>query len=1048
MRSLIKFSLNNKFALWIMTIIVLLAGIFSGTQMKMETLPDITIPIVNVTTVYPGAAPEEVMENVTKQIEQHTRNLEGVKLVTSTSMENASSVVIEYDFSTDMEKAKAAVSEALSGLKFPDGVEQPDITRISLNAFPVLSLSAANKDLSLEQLTKLVESEVLPSIEGVEGVSSVQISGQHVKSAELTFKQDKLQQYGLSEDLVKGIIQGSAVSAPLGLFTFGNEENTVVVDGNVWSEDDLKNIAIPLVPAGAGAGAGAPAGGNGAAGQSPNNNASAANGIVKIHLPTVKLSEIADLKVVGKASSISRTNGEDAIGISVVKAADANTVDVVNNVKDQVKKLMDDNKGLNIVTALDQGKPIEQSVNTMLSKAFIGAAFAIVIILIFLRDIRSTVIAVVSIPLSIFIALLILNQMDVTLNIMTLGAMTVAIGRVIDDSIVVIENVYRRMSLSSEKLTGKQLILESTREMFVPILASTIVTIAVFLPMGFVSGAIGQIFMPFALTIVFSLLASLLVAITVVPMLAHMMFRKGLKNAKHHEDKPGRLAGQYRRVLRWTLDHKLITSLLAVVLLVGSCMLTPLIGFSFLPSEGEKTMMITYNPAPGETLDQVKAMATKAEKELVGRKDVELMQYTVGGGNPFSPGAAKQGLVYLTYNEDTKNFEDEKTAVVDMLKGLGGQGEWKQQDFTGGGIGGSGLSLIVYGPDMETLQTVVKDVADKWRANKELTNVDTSLSETYKQYRLVADQSKLSQYGLTAGQVAMALAPVRQQPQLTTIEKDGEKLSVYVHVDAKEYGSISDLENKQLISPAGFPVSLKDVVKVEEGTSPNTITRRDDKVYAEVTADAKSADLSKVSTNIQSELDAMKLPTGVTTEMGGATEDMNEAFSQLILAMLAAVAIVYLVLVITFGGALTPFTILFSLPFTVIGAFVGLYIAGETISVTALIGMLMLIGIVVTNAIVLIDRVIQKQREGLAVREALLEAAGTRLRPILMTAIATIGALLPLALGFESGGLISKGLGITVIGGLTSSTLLTLIFVPMVYELINRKRKFKDASAE
>ncbi|EFM13154.1 acriflavin resistance protein [Paenibacillus curdlanolyticus YK9] len=1046
MRSLIKFSLNNKFALWIMTIIVLLAGIFSGTQMKMETLPDITIPIVSVNTVYPGAAPEEVMENVTKQIEQHTRNLEGVKMVTSTSMENVSSVVIEYDFSMDMEKAKASVSEALSGLKFPDGVEQPDITRISLNAFPVLSLSAANKDLSLEQLTKLVESEVVPSIEGVEGVSSVQITGQHVKSAELTFKQDKLQQYGLTEDLVKGIIQGSAVSAPLGLFTFGNEENTIVVDGNVWTEEDLKNIQIPVVPAGAGAGAAA--GGNAAPGQSTN-VAPATNAATKIELPTVKLSEIADLNVVGKASSISRTNGEDAIGISVVKAADANTVDVVNNVKDQIKKLMDDNKGLSIVTALDQGKPIEQSVNTMLSKAFVGAAFAIVIILIFLRDIRSTVIAVVSIPLSIFIALLILNQMDVTLNIMTLGAMTVAIGRVIDDSIVVIENVYRRMSLSSEKLTGKQLILESTREMFVPILASTIVTIAVFLPMGFVSGAIGQIFMPFALTIVFSLLASLLVAITVVPMLAHMMFRKGLKNAKHHEDKPGRLAGQYRRLLRWTLDHKLITSLLAIVLLVGSCMLTPLIGFSFLPSEGEKTMMITYNPAPGETLEQVKDMATKAEKELVGRKDVELMQYTVGGsGNPFSPGASKQGLVYLTYDEKTKNFEDEKTAVVDLLKGLGGQGEWKQQDFSGGGIGGSGLSLIVYGPDMETLQTVVKDIADKWRTNKDLTNVDTSLSETYKQYRLVADQAKLSQYGLTAGQVAMALAPVRQQPQLTTIEKDSEKLSVYVHVDEKTYSSISDLENEKLMSPAGFPVTLKDVVKVEEGTSPNTITRRDDKVYAEVTADAKAADLSKVSTNIQKELDTMKLPAGVTTEMGGATQDMNEAFSQLILAMLAAVAIVYLVLVITFGGALTPFTILFSLPFTVIGAFVGLYIAGETISVTALIGMLMLIGIVVTNAIVLIDRVIQKQREGLAVRDALLEAAGTRLRPILMTAIATIGALLPLALGFESGGLISKGLGITVIGGLTSSTLLTLIFVPMVYELINRKRKFKDATAE
>ncbi|GFN31803.1 efflux RND transporter permease subunit [Paenibacillus xylaniclasticus] len=1027
MSSIIRFSLNNKFALWIMTIIVLFAGIYSGTRMKMEILPDITIPIVSVTTVYPGASPEEVMNDVTKQIEQRTRNLNGVDLVTSTSMENASSVVIQYDFSKDMEKAKAEVTEALSGLKFPEGVEQPEISRLSLNAFPVLSLSVSNKNLTLEQLTKLVESEVLPKIEGAEGVASVQISGQHVKSAELTFKPDKMMQYGLTQETVQGVIQGSAMSAPLGLFTFGSEENTVVVDGNVWTEEQLKALEFP-VTGGAGDG----------------QQVASSTG-----LPTVKLSEIADLDIIGSAESISRTNGQDAIGISVVKGADDNTVDVVNNVKDIAKKLMDENEGLEIVTAFDQGEPIEDSVNTMVSKAFVGAAFAIVIILLFLRDIRSTIIAVISIPLSIFIALLFLNSMDITLNIMTLGAMTVAIGRVIDDSIVVIENVYRRMSLVNEKLKGKELILSATREMFIPILSSTIVTIAVFLPMGFVTGVIGQIFMPFALTIVFSLLASLLVAITVVPMMAHMMFRKGLKNVKHHEDRPGRLAQGYRSLLRWTLNHKLITSLIAIVLLVGSGLLTPLIGFSFLSDEEDKSMIITYNPAPGETLEQVVEMTTKAETELLKRNGVNLVQYTVGGSNPMNPGASKQALVFLTYDEDTPKFDDEKTAVIDMLLGLGGKGEWKQQDFSGtSSVGGSGMSLIVYGPDMETLQTVVSSIEEKWRSNPDLTNVDTSLAKTYKQYKLVADQAKLSQYGLTAGQVAMALSPVRQQQQLTTIEKDGEKLNVYIHVEQKTYNGIEDLKNETLQSPLGVPVALKDVVKVEEGESPNTITRRDDKVYAEVTADAVKADLTKVANALQKELDAMELPIGVTTEMGGATEDMIEAFTQLILAMLAAVAIVYLVLVITFGGAATPFTILFSLPFTIIGALVGLFIAGETISVTAMIGMLMLIGIVVTNAIVLIDRVIQKQKEGLEVREALIEAAGTRLRPILMTAIATIGALLPLALGFESGGLISKGLGVTVIGGLASSTLLTLIFVPMVYELINRKRKFKDRTAD
>ncbi|MFX3635532.1 MAG: efflux RND transporter permease subunit [Candidatus Pristimantibacillus sp.] len=1047
MKSIIKFSLNNKFALWILTILVLAAGMYSGLNMKMETLPDVTIPIVSVTTVYPGAAPEEVMEKLTKPIEQRTRNMSGVKNVSSTSYENASSVVIEYDYKTDMDKAQADVKDLLSGITFPEGVQDPTVSRISLNAFPVMSLSMSDSNMSLEQLTKLVENDILPTLEGIDGVASIQISGQSVKKATLEFKPEELAKYGLTEETVKGVLQGSAMSVPLGVFEFGESEKTVVVDGNIITEDDLNNLQIPYTPGGAPAQGGASAPGqaagadNGQSAMQPN-----AGAMMDIKLPTVSLSDVAELSIEDTAESISRTNGQDSIGISIVKGADANTVDVVNGVKDEIKQLEKDYEGLNIVTALDQGKPIEDSVHTMLSKAIIGALFAVLIILIFLRDIRSTIIAVVSIPLSILIAMLILKQLDVTLNIMTLGAMTVAIGRVIDDSIVVIENIYRRMSLSGEKLKGKELMLDATKEMFLPILSSTIVTIAVFLPLGLVSGMIGEIFLPFALTIVFALLASLLVAITVVPMLAHMMFRNGIKAGKGHVDKPSKLANWYKGILRWSLDHKWIASGISVLLLVGSLLLLPVIGFSFLPTEEEKTMMVTYNPAPGETLEQVKDMALKAETILVDRVgDGGIVQYAVGGSNPFSPGASKQALFNLSYNKDFEGFSEEKEKVITSLQELEGKGEWKQMDFTGGGLGGSGTSILIYGPDMKSLQPVVEELQGKLLENKDLTNVDTSLAETYKQYRIVANQEKLSQNGLTAGQIAMVLSPVRSNPVLTTIEQDGEEVNVYVKVEQKTYKDKSDLENVTVTSPLGKQIALKDVVTIEEGESPNTITRKSDRFYAEVSADITAANVGGVSTDLQATIDEMKLPSGVHVEMGGVTEDMNESFMQLGLAMLAAIAVVYLVLVITFGGALTPFAILFSLPFTVIGALVGLWIAGETLSITAMIGALMLIGIVVTNAIVLVDRVIHKQREGMSVREALLEAAGTRLRPILMTAIATVGALLPLAFGLESGGLISKGMAITVIGGLTSSTLLTLIIVPVVYEMLNRKNKYSSA---
>ncbi|GGG11673.1 efflux RND transporter permease subunit [Paenibacillus abyssi] len=1062
MKSTIRFSLNNKFAIWIMTIIVTVAGLYSGFNMKMETMPDITIPIVSVTTVYPGATPDEVMENLSKPIEQRTRNLDGVNTISSTSMENVSSVVIEYNYEKDMDEAVAEVNEALSSMRLPDGAQDSSVSRMSFNAFPVISLSVSDQTRDLPELTKLVEETVLPTVQGIEGVASVQISGQHVEEVELKFNDEKMAALGLNQETVKGIIQGSAITMPLGIFEFENTEKAVLVDGNIIGLDDLKNLTIPVIPSAASApsqgmpqqaptaqGLQAPGTGQQPQAGAPNQQAETNVPAVMPGLPTVTLGEIADINVIGKAESISRTNGQDSIGLSIVKAADANTVDVVNDVKAEMERLGSETEGLIIETSFDQGAPIEESVHTMLNKALMGSLFAVIIILLFLRDIRSTIIAVVSIPLSILIALLVLNQMDVTLNIMTLGAMTVAIGRVIDDSIVVIENIYRRMSMKSEKLKGKELVLSATKEMFVPIAASTIVTIAVFLPLGLVEGAIGEIFLPFALTVVFALLASLLVAVTVVPMLAHMLFRKMLVEGtkKQHDEKPDMMSNGYKRILNWSLNHKWITFGIATLVLFASLLLAPVVGFSFLPSDEQKMMVVTYNPAPGETLEQVEDLALKAEKAFMEREGIDMLQYSIGGQNPMSPGASKQALFNLNYDPDFENFTEEKQDVVQFLEGLGGEGEWREQDFTGGGLGGSGVSLQVFGPDMETLQPVVGQIMDLMRENPDLSNVDSSMSETYEQYVLVANHEKLAQYGLVAGQVAMELSPARQRPVLTTIENDGKDMNVYIHVEEKGFSSKEELENVTLRSPLGMEVALKDVMDIQDGESPNTITRRDDRTYAEVSADATAANVAAVSNTLQQEIDKLELPANVEVSFGGVTQQMNEAFTQLGLAILAAIAVVYLVLVITFGGGLTPLTILFSIPFTVIGALVGLWLAGETISVTALIGALMLIGIVVTNAIVLIDRVIQKQKEGLTVREALLEAAGTRLRPILMTALATVGALLPLAFGYESGGLISKGLGVTVIGGLISSTLLTLLIVPIVYEFMAKFRK-APANAE
>ncbi|MBR0640400.1 efflux RND transporter permease subunit [Bacillus safensis] len=1069
MNSIINFVLKNKFAVWLMTIIVTVAGLYAGLNMKQESIPNINTPVITVSTTYPGATPDEVSDKVTDPIEKSIQNLNGVSVVTSNSFENASSIQIEYDYSKDMDEAKKEIEDAISNIDFPENAEKPKIARFSINAIPILALSVSGDKESLQDLTRKVENDLVPSLQGLDGVSSVEASGQQIKEVEFSFKEKKLKEYGLDEETVQNMIKGSDVNVPLGLYTFGNKQKSVVVDGNILSVKDLKNMRIPVTPSAGGgagsAGAGAPsssAGAQGAeqqAGSASQQQAAAqqqtgAASSQSVELPTIKLSEIADIKVVKEAESISRTNGKDSIGLQIVKGSDANTVSVAEEVTKELEKFKKDNKGIKVSTTYDQAEPIKESVSTMLNKAIIGAIFAIIIILLFLRDIKSTLISVISIPLSLLIAVLLLNQLDITLNIMTLGAMTVAIGRVVDDSIVVIENIYRRMALKDEPLKGKALVREATKEMFIPIMSSTIVTIAVFLPLALVGGMIGELFIPFALTIVFALLASLLVAITIVPMMAHTLFKKNLygtaKKVKEH--KPSKLAGGYRRVLNWTLNHKWITSGIAILMLVGSLFLAPLVGVSFLPQEAEKTAMVTYTPEPGQTREQAIDETKKAEEYLMKRDHVNTVQYSLGSSNAMTAsvgGNSNGALFFVQYDEDTPNFDKEKDRVVKALQDKASKGEWKSQDFSSAGASNT-VTYYVYGDKASDIEGTVKDVENILKDEKNLKNVSTSLSEKYDEYTFNADQEKLAKLGLTASQIAQAIAPQNSETTLTKVTEDGKELDVKLQTEKDEYKSKKDLENKKITTPTGQEVRIGDVVKVKDGTTANTVTKRDGKIYAEVSGDMTTDDVSSVTQDVQKKVDKLDLKSGVTIDTGGVSADIQESFTQLGLAMLAAIAIVYLVLVITFGGGLAPFAILFSLPFTVIGALAGLFIAKETISLNAMIGLLMLIGIVVTNAIVLIDRVIHKEQEGLSTREALLEAGATRLRPILMTALATIGALLPLALGFEGGSqIVSKGLGVTVIGGLTSSTLLTLVIVPIVYEMLSKfKRKKKYAEEE
>lgn len=1056
MKKVIDFSLNNKFAIWILTVMVIVMGLFSGLNMKQEMMPDINLPNISVITTYPGASPDEVVEDVTIPIEQRVQNIKGVELVSTSSLANASSVQIQFDFDTDMDKAINEVQEALADISLPDQVSRPEISRLSLDALPVMSISISDSDHSLEQLTETVEKNVIPALEGIDGLSEAQIAGQQTQEINIKFSDEALMANGLTVETIQQLIQGSDITFPLGLTNFDGEIKNLIIDGNVATVDDLKALEIPIMPRTPELPSGEGAISEqdfeqqlpeqGSEEQIMNDQTQIPSG-----MPTVQLKDLAEINVVSKAESISRTNGEESIGIQIVKAPDANTVQVVNEAKDMISDL-EAEYNFTAVPTFDQAEPIEESVSTMLDKALFGIIFAVIIILLFLRSFRTTLISIVSIPLSLLMAMFLLYQMDISLNILTLGALTIAIGRVIDDSIVVMENIYRRMSLPGEKLHGKELIREATKQMFIPIFSSTIVTIAVFLPLALVGGMVGEMFLPFALAVVFALAASLLVAVTIVPMLSHSLFKKQLaeqssKQNNQKKDKPSKLSAWYKNILDWVLDHKLITFGGASIVLVASLFLIPVIGVSFLPDDEEKMMIVTYSPEPGQTREQSEAIVLEAEEFLSDREGIEMYQYSIGGGNPMGAmmgmGGDSSALFFIKYDTDFKNFSEESIEVIDVLNEDTEKGTWGSLDFSS--MGGSGLELYVYGEDSVEIQEAVDQILPIMEENNELEKVESSISEAYDQYTLVANQEKLSQNGLTAAQVGMTLSGTKEAPILTTVKHNGSHVNVYIDVEEITYNNLEELENMEIQTPLGTTVKVSEVVDIVEGKAPETIDRREGKMYASITANVSSNDVAGISSEIEKEINNLTLANGVNVEFGGVTEQINESFTQLGLAMLAAVAIVYFVLVVTFGGGLAPLAILFSLPFTVIGSLVALWIAREPLGVSAMIGALMLIGIVVTNAIVLIDRVIRNENNGMPTREAVLEAGSTRLRPILMTALATIGALIPLAFGLEGGGLISKGLGVTVIGGLTSSTLLTLVIVPIVYEVFAKFRRKQSA---
>jgi HAE1 family hydrophobic/amphiphilic exporter-1 len=995
------------------------AGISSWGSLKQELLPDIEFPVITVVTPYPGAGSSDVLEQVTRPIERTIGAVPRLELIQSTSSNSISLVVTQFTFGTDVPKTTQEIEDALAKANLPTGAA-PTVQALNINAAPVVisSIAATSPD-GLEAAAEIARREIVPEVAAIEGVARADLTGGLETRLAVTLDPAKLAASNVSADQIVGVLKANNLTLPSGQIKTDGSKTPVSTIGRLTSVAQVQDLVV------------------GSTGTPPN-----LTPVTLGSLGTVELESIA-------TTGYGRTNGQPALTLTVSKTSNANTVEVADAVQAKLAEI----GGLHadvmtITTVQDLSTFIKESRDGLLREGGLGAVFAVITIFLFLFSIRATLVAAISIPLSILTALVVMQLTGVTINIMTLGGLAVAVGRVVDDAIVVLENIYRHRSLGEDRLAAS---INGPREVAGAITASTLTTVAVFLPLGFVGGLVSQFFLPFALTVTFALLASLACALTVVPVLAYLLIRKVPANVDEQGEPVRSIwVRGYTPVIRGVLRSRwtaLAVVGLAAVLFVASTALAPLLPTQFINAGAEQTLVVTIAPPSGAGSDAVLQKAIAAEQLLLADADVKLVQTSIPSEGDTSQQAFQSALLGRATNSATMTVQLEDDADVDAASAriASSLAPIKTDGFdaevvSGGGFQSNGLRIIVTGPDQAAVAKTTEAVVGGLSDNPDLVNLKSDLVKATPEVQVTVDPNKAIGVGMTAAQVGNQVRSALVAQDATTVQTtDGQTVSVIVQLDPAAVASVDDLKALPVGTVAKAPLGT--IATVEQVDVQGSITRIDQQPASSITAQITSEDTGAVSQSVQAELDSLEasgaFATGTTAELAGVSQQQSEAFGGLFASMGVAVLLVYVMMVLTFNSLITPFIILFTLPLATIGAFPALYLTGRPIGVSALIGFLMLIGIVVTNAIVLLDLVERLRSEGHSTRDALIEGGRTRVRPILMTAIATILALIPLAAGFNEGSIIASELGTVVIGGLFSSTFLTLIVIPAVYLLVD-----------
>jgi multidrug efflux pump subunit AcrB len=1010
MNRLTYFSMKNVSALFIIMIMLFVGGLYSSSQLKVENMPNVSFPVVAVTTTYTGA-PKDVMDEITSPIEKKLANLEDLDSMQSTSSDNFSMIILMFKQNVDTDKKKQAVQDLLAEVSLPATAGAPKASTFGAASFPSNYLVAyADNGISQTELDKSFKDKIKPGLEGIKGIDHMDIIGARDTSLDIELDASALDVYGLSPGMVSNAINAAATKSPIGSVEISGNDKMTRVTGNLSSLYELEQLEI-TTPKG----------------------------------DIVTLDQVANVKAITESDFIGRLDSKPAIGMILYKAGSANAVEFSDEIQKQIEDWKTTLPNVTFKNTYDSADQINESISGLIREGIVGAILASLMILIFLRNVRMTLIVLVSIPLSILITLLLMSTLGLTLNTMTLGGIFIAVGRVVDDSIVVIENIYASLQRAQER--NESVIALATKQVSMAITSSTLATVGVFAPLALVTGVVGGFFRPFALTIACALLSSLIVALTVIPMLAKLLVLRSKPSKAHHdESQPTKLTTFYEKVLTWSLKNRIKTLLISALMLVVTMAGTiPFLSVAFLPESSAATTMYFQLKLPYSTsFEATDAKTKEIEKVLLDTKDsngepvfkfVESLVGYAGNDDERTP-YASQIFVQVNDKVDGNQVKDEMKAYILSELPSGSEVEPKamEGDF---GVSSTDFAYTLQGDDQLQLEKAAKIVKDKLQTYPELAEVEDNLSDAKTEIEIAVDQNKARAYGLSSSSVRDTARAWIQKQSLGDMKFDNITYTTTVSLDKSDKNTLEKLGNIPLAGSNGSTILLKEVAKINETKGAASLAREDQQQLVKVSAKINDTNKTGVSAKLTAALKDVELPEGVTPKVTGVSDDVNESFGQLFVAMGAAIFVVYLIMVLAFGNASAPFAILFSLPLAVIGGLLGLVIAREPLTVTSMIGFLMLIGIVVTNAIVLIDRAQQLRHEGYTVRHALIEAGKVRLRPIIMTAGATIMALVPLALGISAeGGLIGKGLGVVVIGGLITSTVLTLVVVPIVYELI------------